>query len=505
MMVFGLLASSPGFTKIPGVPHELRRDFKSSHRFPEEILRFKGQELKVRKGPLTNQPVLIYDVPSFLKPSEVLNELVSQKFLPLRFSLQRDLELSQGVEEKSQNPLEVREVYSLTFQGRKVENAFVKIFTFSRSSLAVGMRLPNKIHQPFLFRNKENKRFMLIQDKVVAYDKISLGKETFYLFPPEANLPPKRVQEVVAKKAQGSVEKVPLSRGNFPDQIQAPSSPVLWFTQPNDNLLTSYNWREKTWTHTETGEGPDGLAYDPSGALWVGEHQEGRLGRYDLKNKSYQGFPLPYAEASAAIPFVDSRGQVWISDHFANKVSSFDYEKKNWISVDLPRAGSWPVSFTEYKNKVYVSQCYGDSLGILSETEGEWGIVDFPLGSSGCPTFLVEQNGYLWVTLWTSGSLLRFDPKTSEVIEFSLQGERGTGPIAIVSENMISFGSLMKKKVYLMNTKTHEISYLEGVGRLKDGLVVDSDLSVWVTETNGGLVKVDFDELKRLKIPAKTD
>ena len=60
---------------------------------------------------------------------------------------------------------------------------------------------------------------MLIQDKVVAYEKVSLGEETLYLFPQDSKIPPKRIREVSPRKAKGNVEKVSLARGNFPDQI----------------------------------------------------------------------------------------------------------------------------------------------------------------------------------------------------------------------------------------------------------------------------------------------
>ena len=70
--------------------------------------------------------------------------------------------------------------------------------------------------------------------------------------------------------------------------------------------------------------------------------------------------------------------------------------------------------------------------------------------------------------------------------------ENGTGPINRDKEGNVYFVSLSNGRAYKLNSQTQTLTYVEGVRGTKDGLVVDPNGNVWITETSGTLAKINF-------------
>ena len=70
--------------------------------------------------------------------------------------------------------------------------------------------------------------------------------------------------------------------------------------------------------------------------------------------------------------------------------------------------------------------------------------------------------------------------------------EGGSGPVARDLNGHVYFASLSGGRLYKYNPISLQLKYAEGIDRTKDGLVVEDDGTVWVTETGGTLTKVNF-------------
>jgi len=161
----------------------------------------------------------------------------------------------------------------------------------------------------------------------------------------------------------------------------------------------------------------------------------------------------------------------------------------------VPTKGAWPVDIVEdiRTGDIYVSECYANKYGKLSRDEsGKFVYSEISLSVSGCPAFLTIVNDKIWSTLWSSSSIISYNLKTEEVTEYKIDGDTGFGPIAHKDDGSIVFGSLSSGRVYMFNSEEENMVYVEGVGRLKDGLTVDPEGNVWVTESGPFIYKIGF-------------
>lgn len=470
------------FAKIPGVPHELRRHFKSSHKFSVSTQYYLGKKIKIRTRPSSNQVVLIYDLPLNLDYSMAIKKLVLTK-------LSKDFSVL--LSPKSLNDKQ-KSVYNVYYKNNLIKNSYVKFYITEMKTIAIGLNLPYKGLIPTRFPNALSKSFSLslINGEMI---ETKLLKKSL-IFPRSSNLPNVTIKEVNAiKNEKAELNKIQIPKGSFPDQIQLDSNGLVWFTQPSQNLLTSYNFIKGSWQHQVVGKGPDGLYIDQIDRIWFGEYSNEHLGVYDIKTKEYKNYKIPYEGSNPAIPFVASNKDIWLTDHANKKVLNFDESNETFEVFDLPTKGAWPVDIREdlATGNLYVSECYANKFGKISTNSmGKHIYEEIELGISGCPAFLTIIDNKIWSGLWTSASFISYDLETKEVTEYKTNEKTGFGPVVHTNDGKIILGGLVSKRVYIFDTKTSKLSYIEGVGNLKDGLTIDKFNTIWLTDTKQYIYRI---------------
>lgn len=474
--------------KMAGVPNELRRSFKSAGHFKEVEYKIDGQTVKARLSPAQKQPVLIYQIPKEISEAQILSRFVYSR-LP-------DTELKPAV---SDNPRQ--RMLQLFLKDVPVENAWVKSQdTQDDSGTAYALSLPDNTEVVgFLVRNG-NEKLSLHNGRIYESREVKRDGRLFVQFPEASALPERQVVKLKAKKAPlGKVDKFMVDKGTFPDQIAVDENDHLWFTQPNDSFLTRFDPVKNEWEHITVGSGADGLFLGKNKRFWFGEYYVGHLGMYDAVKKEYKRWAPPYAKPVPAIPFEDEFGQIWLSDHENNKISWFDPSKENWKVYDVPSAGAWAVQILKEPRSaaIYITECYANKIGKIEPVVGAF--TEIELGVSGCPAFMAEREGLLWIGQWSAGSFLSLDVKTGQVTEYQVEvedgglAESGIGPTGRDTQGRIYFGSVMSGHVYRFDPATQELLSVDGIGGLKDGLIVDSKNQLWVTEMAGSLTRVVFE------------
>lgn len=179
----------------------------------------------------------------------------------------------------------------------------------------------------------------------------------------------------------------------------------VWMTLPDMNQigrLDPASGELKTYdvpTDLPSDGGPDGLAIDSSGRVWVGEYQSGKLLLVDPNRLSPgTGQPLireftPEPAMNMAIPAADGRGNIWITSHQPPLLYQFDIGKSAFAPPVELEVG-WPLDvLVDEGGRVWVS-----------------GNTDFKLGNS------------------RSGALVEYNPATQALDYYGLpQDPRSSG------------------------------------------------------------------------------
>ncbi|MAE70871.1 MAG: hypothetical protein CME06_10430 [Gemmatimonadetes bacterium] len=286
--------------------------------------------------------------------------------------------------------------------------------------------------------------------------------------------------------------------GSFPDQIDSDSAGDIWFSQPLNDQIQVFDPVSETFQIIATGnDDPDGLAVDSKDRVWSGLYVYGRgMGRIDVATHNYTVFPPPYPGAYMAIPFETCGGSIWVSDHQVNRVSEFDPVSETWLGdYEMPTPACWIVDTTEdpLTQTLFFTEYDVNQLGM--KTPGG-PIVDIPV-SWGGPSFHVFSGGKVYYTLWIGDALGAYDVDSGTYTEYQhpVSGETG-GPIGRLSNGDVAVGSRNAGYVFIFHVATetwHSYKIPTSNPGLKDGLHVDANDVVWVTESGvGQLGKLDL-------------
>jgi len=200
-------------------------------------------------------------------------------------------------------------------------------------------------------------------------------------------------------------------------------------------------------------------------------------------------FASPYAGALMAIPFEASTGNIWVTDHQNDRISEFDPSTSTWVHTEVvPSAGSWVVAACEdpATGAIYFTQFSGNSL--LVKTSGT-PATEVSV-SNGGPAFCEHSGGKIYYSQWNNNRLGAYDIATGNVVQytFPIAGEFG-GPTGVMPNGDVVVGGRNIGYVFIFHPgsqtfDTYQVpTFNPG---LKDGLHVDRNGDIWVTETQVG-------------------
>jgi streptogramin lyase len=295
---------------------------------------------------------------------------------------------------------------------------------------------------------------------------------------------------------------VPL--GSFPDQISVDSRGVVWFSQPNNNYLTSFHPGTATFTQHNTnvaggGTGPDGMIVDSRDRVLTGlYYAPSKLGILDIPTRTFTAYAAPYSPAALAIPVETSYGTIWVTDHQNNKVSEFDPATNTWVrTLPMPTPACWVVQGYEDTSRetLWFTEYNVHKLGRLPRGGT---VTDVNAAATSAPAFLIYDADKVYYSEWNRGRLGVLDVPTQTNVEYTYPVNDPGGPLWKTPSGMIACGTRSTGYIMVFDPRTlattaHRIPSA-GSG-LKDGLTCGPDGVVWFTQSGSS------NKIARLVLP----
>jgi streptogramin lyase len=273
--------------------------------------------------------------------------------------------------------------------------------------------------------------------------------------------------------------------GTFPDQIWSDSTGLIWFSQPSNNAVTSFDAATKVFKQYPTtgGTGPDGLWVDDKDRVWTGLYYSGGLGVLDVPTKVFTAHAAPYSPHALAIPSPSADGGVWVTDHANNRISEWDPVGKKWLqSLPMPIANTWVVQgcLDPGRGVVYFTGYSSQTLPMKTRTGP---ITDIPVPSRGGPAFLAFHDDKVWFSLWSSNRLGEYDVVSKVITEYAYTAGETGGPMSIGPDGRPVVGTKNAGYIEVFDpvSKTFGHYKIPSSTGLKDGLCVAPDGAIWFT------------------------
>jgi YVTN family beta-propeller protein len=207
----------------------------------------------------------------------------------------------------------------------------------------------------------------------------------------------------------------------------------------------------------DVGRGPDGIAVDDAGSVWVTNAQDDTLSRIDEKSGRIVGAPIPAGDDPDGV--VAAKGVVWLASAKQGRVLRFETAGDAPVPGGTIDVGAQPEGIALGRQLVWVANIQDGTVNRIDRASPS--VVGAPIGVGGKPTGIFVGSS-VWVTNNADATVTRIDPSTAQVV-----GE----PIA--------------------------------VGRLPRG-VIEGEGSVWVANSGDGTVsRLDPDTGQPIGKPIK--
>ena len=263
---------------------------------------------------------------------------------------------------------------------------------------------------------------------------------------------------------------------------------------------------------------PHSLTVDPKGEVWVAGYDIGTnaVVRFSPATEKFQIYPLEDPHSVPHTPCVGNNGQAWMALNGGQEAKLATVDPKTdqlqeikWVGTkragvhncSMDKAGNiWMATLGE-KNEFYVydaekkefrSYKYPlpasypeESKAVIEHAPGEP-----PLGDvrSGSYDVKVDSKGKVWLSLYTLGWIVSYDPATGETAEFKPPHTPSIRGILVDSHDNVWFGAYNSHKLGKLDQKTGKITLYQPPtpNAAPYGLAEDKRTGyIWFPDMNG--------------------
>lgn len=246
------------------------------------------------------------------------------------------------------------------------------------------------------------------------------------------------------------------------------------------------------WTTGPEASSPMGIAFDPSGDLWVVErltdrvsrrHKDGRVTRYDLPTK--KSWPTGIA--------IDAKGNVWVTETMGDKIARIDAATGVVREFPFGKKGVRATGIAvDAQNQVWIAMRDLGKIGRFDPASEQLTEFALPTPDARPCGVLVDRQGQVWFSERNGGKIGRI-LSDGTIQEFATDDRHG-GPFLLVDDKRgdIWFTEIFSGRVgrFEPASKTFEYFKLPDAKALPAGLAVDSKGNVWVAQQASNLVGV---------------
>ncbi len=293
--------------------------------------------------------------------------------------------------------------------------------------------------------------------------------------------------------------------------VEAPGR--IWFTAPAEDAIgqlvvtSALNAPITTYVVNFTVLAPGSDPYDIlylNGAVYFTERGGNRIGKIDVNTHELAEYPIPTANSAPTGIDAAPNGTLWFTERDGKKLANFDPQTSSF--VEYPFTGD---AFTG--RDVHPRGVAAQSDDIIWFTAPSVNVVfayyvsldqffDVPTGAGTRPSNLViDSNGRAWVSANQTGRIGRYAPGTLALWQWYAPPTPNSGPAGITFRNNgpnweiwyteSAIGQVGRLIVSPFGVFRSHVEYpLSSPTSRPWGIAVDESLSVWVAETDAGLI-----------------
>jgi YVTN family beta-propeller protein len=159
------------------------------------------------------------------------------------------------------------------------------------------------------------------------------------------------------------------------------------------------------------GRGPDDIAVDDAGSVWVTNAQDDTLTRIDEKSGRIAGAPVAAGDDPDGV--VAAKGVVWLASAKQGRVLRFETSGDAPVPGGTIDVGAQPEGIALGRQLVWVANIQDGTVNRIDRASPS--AVGAPIGVGGKPTGIFVGSS-VWVTNNADATVTRIDPSTAQVV-----------------------------------------------------------------------------------------
>jgi virginiamycin B lyase len=253
-----------------------------------------------------------------------------------------------------------------------------------------------------------------------------------------------------------------LPQGAYPHDVAVSADGTAWYTEQRGGALGRLDTRTGTVELIPLGQraAPHGVIIGPDGAPWITEGGNNAIQRVDPVTREVRTWALPEARGYTNLNTAafDGRGNLWFTGQNGvyGRLNPQTNEMRVW---DAPRGrGAYGITRTPDGGIWFVSLA-NNYLARVDLDSGAATVIDPPAGVSGTRRVWSDSQGRLWVSMWNSGHLAVYDPRSQQWQAWKMPGDRPQGYAVYVDEqDQVWISNWGSNAVLRFNPRTQEFA-----------------------------------------------
>lgn len=263
----------------------------------------------------------------------------------------------------------------------------------------------------------------------------------------------------------------------------APGSSKVWFIETDKDRVGALDPADGSvaW-HDVPGEGSQGphtMNADADGNLWIALENSFHIGRFNTSSHQWRLYPPPpgktfgvthdFAFDSDRYVRPDASGRIYITDLGMNELWGIHVETGAIQTYRMPLSGGeshfhsllYGAAFDAPRNRVWWAQLYGFVGSFDTTANVPERIIPFERGS-GPRRLAIQEDGVLWIPLFGSGQLVKFDSINGlEIARYDIP-DPGAAPYGVTLDkrrNALWLATSNSDRIYRFDIDTQRWSH----------------------------------------------
>jgi serine/threonine-protein kinase len=284
---------------------------------------------------------------------------------------------------------------------------------------------------------------------------------------------PTAAQQAASGAASKPVAVAAIDAGKGPDGIAVDEQGQVWVVLEKDNALARIGASNKVTATVSVGRMPDSVAV-AKGVVWQTNERDGTVRRFEARPEPVAAGTVTVGRAPHGIAL--GKQLVWVVNRDADTVTRIDRASPAVVGAPIG-VGSKPRQVFIGERNVWVTNFGDGTVSRIDSSSAE--VIDPPIRVGKGPRGVTEGLGSVWVANSGDGTVSRIDPQTGRGIGRPIQV--GDTPFGVaVGEGFVWVTNSKSNSVSRIDPKTAKVlGQPIPVGTEPHGIAVGGG-AVWV-------------------------